>query len=101
MIKIYDKAEWQIDNGVEKQLVIDHFINIFEWLDEKNYLSEDGEEMLDDGIDSSISLNEDMVKKDILDFLDKYYDKIIKESNYDLAIEKNLLDKYYNEYKCQ
>lgn len=99
MIKIYDKAEWQIDNGVEKQLVINHFINIFEWLNEKKYLSEDGEEMLEDGIDSSISLNENMVKKDILDFLDKYYDRIIKESNYDLDIEKDLLDKYYNEYK--
>ena len=43
-MKIYDKARWQIEGGINKSAVINHFKFIFDWLDKMNLLSIYGEE---------------------------------------------------------
>lgn len=98
MIKIIDKASWQIDNGVDKKNVIEHFIFIFKWLDKNDLLTSDGKEMLDIGIDSSISLNEKMVNEKALKFLEKYYDEYIKNIQYGIKDDEKLLDEYYKDF---
>lgn len=97
-MNIYDKAMWQIDAGVSKEKAVEHFVLVFEWLAEKELLSTEGKEMIEIGIDESISLHEGMVNEQGNAFLSKYYDKIISESNYDINLEKNLLDTYYSEF---
>ena len=98
MAKIIDKASWQIDNGVDKKNVIEHFIFIFKWLDKNDLLTSDGKEMLDIGIDSSISLNEKMVNEKALKFLEKYYDEYIKNIQYGIKEDEKLLDEYYKDF---
>ncbi|MDO6993459.1 hypothetical protein Q5M87_05480, partial [Brachyspira innocens] len=82
MAKIIDKALWHIDNAANQKNVIEHFKFIFKWLEKNNLLSADGKEILDIGIDSSISLNEKMVNEKALKFLEKYYDEYIKNTQY-------------------
>lgn len=98
MITIYDKASWQVEGGMDVDKVIAHFVTIFEWLHSKKMLNNEGSQFIEIGIDDSISLNEEMVTKEGNQFLSKYYDKIISESNYDKDIEKKLLDSYYKEF---
>ena len=102
MIKIYDKAEWQIDGGIPSELVVNHFKIVFTWLKKQDMLSEEGKEELEDGIDSEASLNEELLTQEGTSFLDKYYDKflmVIAKEKYgiDSAIEE--LDRLYKEYK--
>lgn len=98
MAKIIDKASWQIDNGVNQKDVIEHFKFIFKWLEKNNLLSSDGKEILDIGIDSSISLNEKMVNDKALKFLEKYYDEYVKNTQYGINEDEKLLDKYYKDF---
>ena len=91
-MKIFDKASWQIDNGMNEEVVIAHFKFIFEWLKEHNMLSPSGLEILEIGIDEDVSLHEGLVNERGLHFLEKYYDKLIADSQYDVAREKVLID---------
>ena len=68
-MKIIDKASWQIDGGIQKSLVVQHFRNIFLWLNIKGMLTPEGKENLEFGIDESISLNERLITPIALDFL--------------------------------
>lgn len=76
-MKIFDKAQWHIDAGEDTNEVVSKIRKVFEFLDEKGMLSNEGKEMIDFGIDSSISLNERMLTEKGYDFLEKYYDNII------------------------
>lgn len=98
MAKIIDKASWQIDNSANQKNVIEHFKFIFKWLEKNNLLSSDGKEILDIGIDSSISLNDKMVTDKALKFLEKYYDEYIKNIQYGINEDEKLLDKYYKDF---
>ena len=31
MLKIFDKAQWQIDGGIPEELVVNHFNLVFLW----------------------------------------------------------------------
>jgi len=75
---IIDKAAWQIDGGVPKELVVKHFITVFSWLDRHKMLSDEGREEFEDGIDSCASLNEDLITPEALDFLEECYDGYLK-----------------------
>lgn len=102
MLKIYDKAVWQIDEGIPSELVVNHFKIVFTWLKKHDMLSEEGKEELEDGIDSEASLNEELLTQEGTSFLDNYYDKflmVITKEKYgiDSAIEE--LDRLYKEYK--
>lgn len=102
MIKIYDKAEWQIDGGIPSELVVNHFKIVFTWLKKHDMLSEEGKEELEDGIDSEASLNEELLTQEGTSFLDKYYDKflmVIAKEKYGKNDSIEELDKLYKEYK--
>ena len=93
-MKIFDKASWQTDGGMDEEVVIAHFQFIFEWLKEHNMLNMDGLEIWEIGIDEDVSLHEGLVNKPGFDFLDQYYDKLITDSNYDITREKILLEQF-------
>lgn len=97
-MKVFDKASWQIDNGLPKEIVINHFILLFDWLNEKGYLTNAGKEILEIGIDDEISLNDGLVTEEGKRFLEMFYDKIIEESGYDLAVEESLLTEYDKQF---
>ena len=76
-MKIFDKAQWHIDAGEDANEVVSKIRKVFEFLDKKGMLTNEGKEMIDFGIDSSISLNERMLTEKGYNFLEKYYDNII------------------------
>lgn len=76
-MKIFDKAQWHIDAGGDLVEVISKFKTVFQFLDKNGLLSDDGKEILEFGIDSSVSLNEHMVNEVGAAFLEKYYDTVI------------------------
>lgn len=94
-MKIFDKASWQIDNGIDESIVVAHFEFIFEWLNEHKMLNSDGMEILEIGIDSDVSLHEGLVTENGLNFLNKFYDKLITDSRYDVSCEKELLQRLF------
>ena len=77
MLEIYDKAQWHIDAGENSEAVIRKFEAVFQFLKAKGLLQREGEEMLEIGIDSSISLHERMVTEKGKEFLKTCYDKVI------------------------
>ena len=94
-MKIFDKASWQIDNGISEEIVIAHFEFIFEWLKVHDMLNQDGKEILEIGIDDDVSLHEGLLNKSGLDFLNKFYDKLIADSEYDVSRERELIEKFF------
>lgn len=99
---IIDKAIWQIDGGVPKNIVISHFNTVFKWLDKHDLLSEEGKEELIDGLDDCVSLNEDMVTSDGLEFLEKCYDEyltVVAKGTYGIDFNGEELENIYQKYK--
>lgn len=78
MLKIYDKAQWHIDAGEDADSCVKRIKEAFEFLQEKGMLSDEGKEMIETGIDSSISLNERMVTAQGKRFLERFYDDILQ-----------------------
>lgn len=78
MLKIYDKAQWHIDAGEDAASCVKRIKAVFEFLQEKNMLSDEGNEIVEAGIDSSISLNERMVTVQGKRFLERFYDDILQ-----------------------
>ncbi|MBO5621128.1 MAG: hypothetical protein J6N21_17790 [Butyrivibrio sp.] len=92
-MKVYDKAAWHIDGNENAVEVVDRFRAIYSFLDSKKMLSEDGKEILELGIDSSISLNSSMVNSEGKAFLDAKYDVITNQD------PKKIKDNLIGEYK--
>ena len=94
-MKIYDKAQWHIDAGEDPQEVIGKFREVFSFLASHNMLSDDGLEIFEFGIDSSVSLNEKMVSEEGNHFLEKYYNEVINCSAQSIGdeLEKKYTDK--------
>lgn len=76
-MKVFDKAQWHIDAGEAIEEVVAKFRVVFEFLDSRNMLSTEGRELLEFGIDSSVSLNERMVTKEGFIFLCEHYNNVI------------------------
>ncbi len=94
MLKIYDKAQWHIDAGEDAEAVVSKLKAVFSFLDAKGLLGAEGKEILDLGIDSSISIHERMMTDVGKKFMDECYDK---------AIDKNdteIIDALEKEYKA-
>lgn len=89
-MKVFDKALWHIDAGENKEVVLAKFQAVFDFLSEKDLLREEGQEILEFGIDDSISLNEDMVTKEGAAFLDKHYDEVINCDANKIAAELDI-----------
>ncbi len=77
MIKVYDKAQWHIDAGENKDIVILKLEEVFSFLEDKELLTDEGKEIVEMGIDSSVSIHERMLISEGNNFLDKYYDEVI------------------------
>ena len=102
MLKIFDKAEWQIDGGIPEDLVVNHFNLVFAWLDKHEMLSDEGKEELEFGIDSEASLNEELLTRDGIKFLDEYYDDflaLISKDKYGKDASIDELDRLYKKFK--
>ncbi len=93
MLKIYDKAQWHIDGGEKKEIIVDKMKNLFSFLDSKGLLTNEGKEIMDIGIDASVSIHEKMLTEIGNRFMDKCYDACI---NYDCS---EILSALENEYK--
>lgn len=98
MMKIYDKASWQIDNGIDRNVVIGHFAFVFNWLQKCGMLNENGLEILDIGIGQDASLNNSLVTEEGAKFLNQFYDELVKHSEYDISLEEKLLHSYFEEF---
>ncbi|MBO5731840.1 MAG: hypothetical protein J6R67_11620 [Treponema sp.] len=79
-MKVYDKAIWHIDGGESKDEVLKKFATIFTYLKKNEMLTDEGLEIFDLGIDSSVSLHERLVNDKGKVFLDKTYDSLLKLS---------------------
>ena len=97
-MKVYDKSAWQIDGGMEPQAVKDHFLIVMDWLYAFGLLNSEGKELRELGIDSEFSLHEGLVTEEGAEFLDLYFDPLIKESGYDTANEKEMLTELYSKW---
>jgi len=75
MLKIYDKAQWHIDGGEDKISVVDKLKIILHFLLDKGLLSSEGKEIVNLGVDSSISIHERMLTQEGKKFMDEYYDR--------------------------
>lgn len=71
-MELYDKAKWHIDSGEKEEIVISRFKNLFLFLNQKNLLSDEGKEILEFGIDSSISIHERMLNNMGKHFMSSY-----------------------------
>lgn len=101
-MKIIDKASWQIDGGISKDIVVNHFKTIFSWLLSHDMLTEEGIEEFEEGIDDCASINDELVNEKGFKFLEKYYDKYIKivsKELYGNDINGKILDKIYESSK--
>ena len=94
-MKIYDKALWHIDGGENESEVITRFKEIFRFLNERDMLNENGKETLEFAMDDSVSINSSMVNEKGNDFLEKYYDKVLRKGSNNMW--ENLLESY-NEF---
>lgn len=97
-MKSYDKASWHIDGGENESVVIARFKEIFAFLADKKMLNDEGVETFEYGMDSSASLNSNMVTAEGERFLDAYYDVVLKQ---DLNEFRNNLEKSYIEFTAE
>ena len=74
---VYDKASWHIDAGEPEDRVLSHFKFIMNWCNQNNLLSDEGEEILEFGIDDSISIHSRLLNERGNMFMKKFYDTFI------------------------
>ena len=86
-MKIYDKAMWHIDGGENKEEVIEKFEVIFAVLKAKNMLSDEGKEIMEFGIDSSVSLHERLLTAEGNKFVEEHYDSVINLKSNEIAVK--------------
>ena len=98
MFKVYDKAEWHIDAGENSKVVISRFKLIMNFLKAKSMLSNEGEEIIDIGIDSSISIHERMLTNSGKEFIESYYNNIINKNENEIP---ETLEEEYNKFIMQ
>jgi hypothetical protein len=100
-MKIIDKASWQIDGGMESSIVVAHFERIFKWLAKNDMLTPEGKEIIDGGIDESVSLHERLVTPVALAFLEASYDAYVKNNSYNNDENASALEAAYASYRKQ
>lgn len=90
MLKIYDKAKWHIDAGEDSGVVIDKLKAVLEFLNKEGMLTSEGKEILDLGVDSSVSIHERMLTDKGRNFMESNYDKImyLSAKNITIALEQ-------------
>lgn len=96
-MEVFDKVSWQVDGGVEKSIVINHFDFMFSWLHEKGLLSAQGEEMYKFGADGSTSISDNDLTDEGSKFMKKYYDTYISKVEYGVHEDTELLDSIWKQ----
>lgn len=86
MLKVYDKAKWHIDAGEDSKAVVDKLKAVFEFLERKGLLTPEGKEIIDFGVDSSVSIHERMLTEEGKKFMNACYDKVIDKSAEEIAV---------------
>lgn len=81
-MKIYDKAKWQIDAGISKSIVTEHFKLIFGWLNKNGLLNDDGKEIYQLNSFEDVSLHNGLLTKEGCFFIEKHYDEIARQFRY-------------------
>lgn len=84
MLKVYDKAQWHIDAGADEATVVEKMKILFEFLNAKGLLLGEGKEVLDLGIDDSVSIHERMLTEEGNNFMETKYDDIIDTNKDDI-----------------
>ena len=92
MLKIFDKAQWHIDAGEDPTNVILKMKAVLLFLNSKGMLASEGQEILDLGVDSSVSIHERMVTEEGKKFMEACYDKVINKNADQIS---GALDKEY------
>jgi hypothetical protein len=89
MLKVYDKAQWHIDAGAYEEVVVKKMKVLFDFLDAKGLLQAEGKELLEIGIDDSVSIHERMLTEEGNKFMESKYDTVIntKEEEFYEALE--------------
>ena len=100
-MEVFDKVKWQVNGGVDKRVVIEHFKFVFSWLHDNQLLSKEGEQSYEFGIDEDTSLSENDVNEIGADFLKKYYDDYISKIEYGQKEDAELLSKMFDDHKNQ
>ncbi|MDR0651674.1 MAG: hypothetical protein LBG12_00060 [Synergistaceae bacterium] len=77
-MRIFDKAQWHIDAGEPAAEVLGRLKAVFQFLSDQGLLTPEGEEIMQMGIDSSVSLHERLVNAKGAKFLEAYYDELLK-----------------------
>ena len=95
-MKIYDKVQWHTDAGESAIEVITKMKMVFSFLNKHHLLSDEGMELFQFGIDSSASLNENMVSSEGKMFLNQYYDQVINANAEQISIR---LEESYSQFK--
>ena len=80
MLKIYDKAQWHIDAGENTENVVKKLKIVLTFLDSKELLSDEGKEILDLGVDSSVSIHARMLNEKGNNFMSACYDHVIDKT---------------------
>lgn len=96
VLKIYDKAQWHIDAGENLANVTSKMKGVLIFLDSKGMLSSEGKEILDLGVDSSVSIHERMVTDEGKWFMESCYDKVINKNADEIAISLEQEYKIWN-----
>lgn len=86
MLKVYDKAQWHIDAGKDTKTVVDKLKAVLEFLDSKGMLTSEGKEIIELGVDSSVSIHERMLTEEGTAFMDASYDKVIDLSAKEITV---------------
>ncbi len=89
MTKVYDKAKWHIDAGENQEEVLSKMRTLFAFLDSQNLLTDEGKEIIDIGIDSSVSIHSRMLTEKGNDFMDGYYDSVINANKKEFSAALN------------
>lgn len=74
---VYDKASWHIDAGESASRVLAHFKFIMSWCNKNSLLSDEGKEILEFGIDDSISIHSRLLNERGNNFMSKFYNTFI------------------------
>lgn len=80
---VYDKVSWHIDGGENKKEVLNHFKFMSEWFIKNNLLNDEGLNILQKGVDESISFHSDMFTDQGNKFMETHYDKFISATSKD------------------
>ncbi len=95
MLRVYDKAQWHIDAGEVPETVLTRFKDTLCFLDEKGLLSEEGKEIIEMGVDSSVSIHERMLNEQGNGFMEQCYDAILAADAFKIG---EAMEKQYSFY---